>query len=85
MRKHRPSVSDTKHLFDGCCPLLADAACRYPSIVPAQRSSAWSGKTLLPSSLQGEAIDLEKVAEPPVFMPESATGMDVQENFAPPT
>jgi putative hemolysin len=36
---------------------------------------------LLPSSLQGEAIDLEKVAEPPVFMPGSATGMDVLENL----
>jgi putative hemolysin len=56
---------------------------RYPVIRDRRQNiiGVVSAKPLLLSSPQGEAIDLQKVAEPPVFMPEGATGMDVLENF----
>jgi putative hemolysin len=56
---------------------------RYPVIRGRRQNviGVVSAKTLLLASLPGEVLDLEKVAEPPQFLPESATGMDVLENF----
>jgi putative hemolysin len=56
---------------------------RYPVIRDVRQNviGVVSARTLLLASLRGEVLDLEKVAEPPLFMPESATGMDVLESF----
>lgn len=56
---------------------------RYPVIRDRRQNviGVVSAKTLLLESLRCEVLDLEKVAEPPLFLPESTTGMDVLESF----
>jgi putative hemolysin len=56
---------------------------RYP-IVRSDRQDVIgvvSARALLLALLRGEKLDLEKLAKPPVFVPESVTGRDILESY----
>jgi putative hemolysin len=40
-----------------------------------------SARRLLQQAIRGEVVNLERAAEPPVYVPESLTGMELLENF----
>jgi putative hemolysin len=44
-------------------------------------SSAWPARRLLQQAIRGDKLDLERAAEPVVYVPESLTGMELLENF----
>lgn len=59
----------------------AEPHARYPIVRsdPGDVIGVVSARTLLLALLRGEKLDLEKLAKPPVFVPESVTGRDILE------
>jgi magnesium and cobalt exporter, CNNM family len=56
---------------------------RYPVVRGGQRDilGVLSARTLLKKALRGQAPDLKTDLQPPVFVPESLTGMELLQNF----
>jgi magnesium and cobalt exporter, CNNM family len=56
---------------------------RYPVVRGGQRDilGVLSARTLLKKALRGQAPDLKNDLQPPVFVPESLTGMELLQNF----
>jgi len=61
----------------------AEPHSRYPIVRgdPGDVLGVVSARTLLLALLRGEKLDLEKLARPPVFVPEHITGRDVLESY----
>lgn len=61
----------------------AEPHARYPIVRsdPGDVIGVVSARALLLALLRGEKLDLEKLAKPPVFVPESVTGRDILESY----